>query len=238
MHVTRLRQVVVAAGDCDKTVRQLQETFGLGAAFADPGVGEFGLVNGVLPVGDQFVEVVSPAREGTTAGRWMTRGGGDRGYMVIVQVDSIDSARAHINELGLRTVWSADLPEVSGTHIHPADIGGAIVSVDQPQPPDSWLWGGPNWRSEVRTENVRGVAGITMASPDPESLCASWSRAFRIVANAGVLALPDGSTIAFVGVDDPIADGREGLVAIDLHASSRSNAGTVTKIAGTSFRTV
>ena len=88
MLVTRLRQVVVAAAELEPTVSALQTAFGLGEAFADPGVAEFGLINGVLPVGDQFVEVVTPSTGSTAAGRWMERGGGDRGYMVIVQVAS------------------------------------------------------------------------------------------------------------------------------------------------------
>ena len=41
--------------------------------FDDPGVGEFGLINAVFPVGDTFVEVVSAVQPGTTAGRYLAR---------------------------------------------------------------------------------------------------------------------------------------------------------------------
>ena len=244
MLVTRLRQVVVAAAELEPTVSALQTAFGLGKAFADPGVAEFGLVNGVLPVGDQFVEVVTPSRGETAAGRWMERGGGDRGYMVIVQVASIDDARTHLTSLGHRFIWSADLSDISANHLHPALIGGAIVSVDEPRPSTSWRWGGPDWRANVRTGVVTGVAGITLAAKDPSAMLANWAAAFALVAvpntdgEAGALVLGDGSRVLFVGVDAPIANGRDGLVGIDLVAAGPAMAGRVTTIAGTQFRLV
>lgn len=244
MLVTRLRQVVVAAAELEPTVSALQTAFGLGEAFADPGVAEFGLVNGVLPVGDQFIEVVTPSTDGTAAGRWMQRGGGDRGYMVIVQVASIDDARAHLTALGHRFVWSVDLSDISANHLHPASIGGAIVSIDQPRPPSSWRWGGPDWRANVRTDAVTGVAGITMAAKDAAGLLATWASAFALPAQPGVdgevgaLVLGDGSRLSFVGLDAPVANGRDGLVGIDLVAVDSADVGRASTIAGTQFRLV
>lgn len=244
MLVTRLRQVVVAATELETTISALQSAFGLGGAFADPGVAEFGLVNGVLAVGDQFVEVVTPSRGATAAGRWMERGGGDRGYMVIVQVASIDDARSHLASLGHRFIWSADLRDISANHLHPASIGGAIVSIDEPRPPESWRWGGPDWPANVRTGVVTGVAGITMAAKDPSALLATWATAFALAAlpgtdgEAGALVLGDGSRVAFVGIHAPIANGRDGLVGIDLFAADPTAVGRVTIISGTQFRLV
>lgn len=244
MHVTRLRQVVVAAAELAPTIVALRTAFGLGEPFADPGVAEFGLVNGVLPIGDQFVEVVTPVTTGTAAGRWMDRGGGDRGYMVILQVASITSARAHLGNLGHRFVWSADLGDISANHLHPASIGGAIVSIDEPRPPASWRWGGPDWQANVRTSVVSGVAGLTMAAEDPAALLANWAAAFALQVEPGVgeehgsLTLGDGSRLAFVGVDAAVAGGRDGLVGIDLYATDHEAVGRDTTIAGTRFRLV
>src|SRR5262249_5880592 len=81
----RLRQVALPAAAVDPTLAALQRVLGLGEPFRDPGVTEFGLVNGVFALGDTFLEVVSPARPGTTAGRWLERRGGDAGYMAIFQ---------------------------------------------------------------------------------------------------------------------------------------------------------
>src|SRR5215208_3455104 len=47
----------------------------LGEPYGDPGVAYFGLRNAVMPLGDTFVEVVSPIGEGTAAGRFLDRRG-------------------------------------------------------------------------------------------------------------------------------------------------------------------
>jgi len=62
----RLRQVALAAANCDATATQLKMTFGWPEPFHDPGVSRFGLTNAVLVVGDTFVEVVAPVRPDTT----------------------------------------------------------------------------------------------------------------------------------------------------------------------------
>src|SRR3954453_16887385 len=124
----RLRQVALVARDLDSTCAQIERGLGLRDPFHDPGVAEFGLTNSVYEIGDTFLEVVSPAQEGTTAGRYLERRGGDSGYMVILQSDDLDADRARVADLGIRVVWKIDLPDIRGTHLHPADVGGAILS--------------------------------------------------------------------------------------------------------------
>ena len=84
---TRLRQVALVAHDLDAVVAELHEAFGLEVAFSDPAVATFGLRNAVIPIGTQFIEVVSPTRDGTAGGRQLQRLGGDGGYMVICHTD-------------------------------------------------------------------------------------------------------------------------------------------------------
>ncbi len=218
MRVIRLRQAVVAAADRDAVVATWTHELRTGTPFHDPGVVEFGLCNAVVPIGDTFLEVVSPieGRDDTAAGRYMSRHGGDCGYMAIFQVDDIEAARSHLADLGVRTVWNADLDDISGTHLHPADVGAAIVSFDQATPPSSWRWAGPRWPDQVRTDVVTGLAGIVLAADDPSALLARWSEVLDIEPSADRLVLPDGS---YVGVGDKTADGRIGLVGIDLWSS-------------------
>jgi Glyoxalase-like domain len=229
MNVIRLRQVVVAAADREAVLGAWQREFGVGEAFADPGVGEFGLHNWVVPVGDAFLEVVAPMRDDTTAGRYMARRGGDCGYMVIFQVDDIEAARNHLRAEHCRTVWNADLPVISATHLHPADVGGAIVSVDEPRPAASWLWGGPNWESNVRTDVVSAIAGVVIADPDVDALAERWARLLGLVVTDRCATLPDGSSLAFV--DSANVGGRTGLVGINLRATNRAMVGGVVSIA-------
>ena len=236
MKLNRLRQVVVTAHDRDATAKQIVDAFALGEPFHDPGVGEFGLHNCVYPVGDAFLEIVSPVRENTTAGRYMERHGGDAGYMVIFQVADIEKARDHLRAERCRTVWTGDYPAISGTHLHPADIGGAIVSVDQPRPPESWMWAGPKWQDNMATSVAKGVAGVTIADDDPVARAATWSRLLNQPLVDGEMRLDDGSVVRFV--DSGSVGGRSGLVGIDLRATSPADAGRRVTIAGTDFRLV
>jgi len=173
--MTRIRQVALVARDLDPVVADLCAVFGLEVAFNDPGVAEFGLRNAVMPVGSTFLEVVSPAREGTTAGRLLDKRGGDGGYMVIVQTDDLEAARTRLGALGVRIVWQIALDDIATLHLHPRDVGGAIVSLDQPRPPESWRWGGPEWQSHVRTDVVDGITSVTLEAENAERLAARWT---------------------------------------------------------------
>jgi hypothetical protein len=171
----RLRQAVVVVADLDAVAGRLRDELGLGEPFADPGVAEFGVRNAVFALGDTFLEVISPAKAGTAAGRHLERRGGDGGYMVIFQLDDLDAARARVEEMGIRVVWRVDLPDISGTHLHPVDVGGAIVSLDRADPPASWRWGGPEWTGRAGQGAPGRLAGATISVKDPQSVARRWS---------------------------------------------------------------
>jgi len=219
-----VRQVALVARALDSVVADLRAVLGLGEFFRDPGVGEFGLHNAVMAVGTTYLEVVSPVREGTTAGRFLDRRGGDGGYMVILQTAHLDADRRRLAALGVRVVWEIALDDIATVHLHPRDIGGAIVSLDQPRPPQSWRWGGPDWESRARTDVVRGIASVTLAAADPERLAARWAEVLGLPAPRGrelrqELRLDPGA-LRFVA-----ADGRgEGIVAVGLAASDAARA--------------
>jgi hypothetical protein len=163
----RVRQAVIAAADLDAVAGQLRSSLGLAEPFADPAVEYFGLRNAVFALGDTFLEVVSPLREGTAAGRRIERAQGDCGYMVMVQVPALAPAREQASALGIREVFSVDFDDIAEVHLHPADMRGAIVSLSEPRPPASWRWGGPDWAARsapLRVEGVRlAVGGAEMA---------------------------------------------------------------------------
>lgn len=171
----RLRQAVVVARDLAATCERLEAAFGLRDPYADPGVGEFGLANAVYEVGDCFLEVVSPTRDGTTAGRYLDKNGGDGGYMAIFQVADVGAARGRIDERGGRVVWKADLPDISGTHLHPKDTPGAIVSIDEARPPETWHWAGPRWTGSAPDDaHPGGLDHIVVAVDDPDDARSRW----------------------------------------------------------------
>jgi len=215
----RLRQVALVAGDLDGTVAALCDALGLEVCHRDPGVAFFGLHNALMAVGDQFLEVVSPQREGTTAGRYLERRGGDGGYMAMFQVDDLAAERERMESLGVRIVWQGDGEGISGMHLHPADVGGAIVSFDLATPPESWGWAGPSWRSHVRTDAVRGIAAVELQSDDPSRLAGRWQEVLGGArSDVRVVAARDGRG--------------EGIGGIDLVATDRNRAGERIDVAG------
>jgi hypothetical protein len=178
----RLRQVALVARDCGQVADELRRVFGWPPPFHDPGVGQFGLTNAVFAVGDTFVEVVAPAQSGTTAGRYLERRGGDGGYMAIFQVRDLAAARRRVAGLGVRVVWTAELPDIAGTHLHPGDVPGAIVSLDWADPEQSWRWAGPAWTGRVPDHAPGGVAGLTIEVSDPAAAARRWAEVLGIPA--------------------------------------------------------
>jgi hypothetical protein len=211
----RLRQAVIAASELEPVAQDLRRSLGLGEPYRDPGVGTFGLVNTVFAISDCFLEVISPSQPGTAAGRWLERHGGDGGYMVIFDLEDLDGARSRAEAAGVRTVWRLDLPDISGTHLHPADMGGAIVSIDQSRPYGSWRWGGPEWTGEIASGPPGRLAGITVAVPDPAAVAERWGKvlAVPVSENGDPRLLLDGGEVRFTVSAAP---GEEGIVEIAL----------------------
>jgi hypothetical protein len=170
----RLRQAVLVAGELEPTAAALRSALHLDEPFHDPGVGEFGLANAVFSLGDCFLEVVSPIEPDTAAGRYLTRHGEGGGYMVIFDLEDLEGARERALESGVRAVWQIDLPDISGTHLHPADMRGAIVSLDRSEPYGTWRWGGPQWTGRIGAGAPGRLAGVTLAVSDPMATATRW----------------------------------------------------------------
>jgi hypothetical protein len=227
----RIRQIVFAARDLANGSALLSGILGLDPPFRDPGVGAFGLDNAVYVFGDQFIEIVSPVRAGTTAGRLMERRG-DSGYMLIVQTDDLKRDRARFKQLGVRTVLDIEHDDISAVHLHPKDIGGAIVSVDEPRPMASWRWGGPDWRSQAGRRGEQRVVGLTVEANDPEAMARRWAAILGLAAPASVDGL---FQIAMTGavVDFVTAGSRgEGISGYTLKVADASAVRAAARAAG------
>ena len=81
----------------------------------------------------------------------------------------------------MRVVWTADLPDIAGTHLHPKDVPGAIVSLDWAEPAGSWRWAGPAWTGRVPEHpGGGGVTGVTVEVADPAAAAARWAAVLGI----------------------------------------------------------
>jgi hypothetical protein len=135
--------------------------------------------------------------------------------MVIVQSQDRDADRARTQRLGVRIVWEASLDDAATLHLHPRDVGGAILSLDWMNPPESWRWAGPRWRDAVRTGVTREITGVELQAEDPAAMARRWSEVLEAKTRAEggdwLLALGDGGTIRFTAVRDGRGEGVSGL---------------------------
>lgn len=216
----RLRQIAWVAADLEAGTNDVMQHLDLEVCFVDPGVGTFGLENRLFCVGDQFLEIVSPVEDNTTAGRLLDkRGVAASGYMVIFQTTAdLDTVRAAASELDARIVFEApggnvdEGTAIHGIHFHPADVGGAIVSIDRCDNAAEWAWAGPKWRDHVRTDVVSALTGLTIETTDPETVAARWAQLLGATAAGAVLHV-DGAEIRFV-------DGDGGLVGLTFDGAA------------------
>ena len=175
----RIRQVALAASDLEKTDATLRRLLGCDQSYADPEIIYFGLDNRLYTLGDCFLEVVSPVQPNTAAGRFLDRRGGDGGYMVIVQVENLAQEQVRLADTGIRTVFADDRGNAKAIHLHPKDVPGAIPSLDEMSPPESWLWAGDGWEQRAG-RYVRGIRAVEIRSLDPKATGLCWAEAYGI----------------------------------------------------------
>ena len=199
---------------------------GCRSASTIPALPSSGSATRSLLVGDQFIEVLSPIREGTTVQRLLDKRNGAGGYMAIFEVDDLDDRLDHLADHAVRVVWAGDLPDIRGRHLHPGDVGGTLVSIDQPVPNGSWRWGGPEWQSRsdelLADAVVSGIAGAVVSAIDPDAMRRRWEE----------IGLDRDVTFAQAG---PRGDG---LDEVALVAADRSRVGERTEIGGVGFTLV
>ncbi len=218
----RIRQVAFVAEKLEAAADDLCSTLDVEVGFRDPGVSEFGLENVVIPVGSTFLEVVSPTKMGTSAGRLLDKRSGDGGYMVILQSDDLEADRKRLLDLSVRIVWEIAFDDIATLHLHPRDVGGAILSLDVAHPRDSWRWAGPDWQSHVRTDTTEAITGVEIQSDDPAALANRWADIVEhpvVDAGHGEWEIPlDEGTLRFV----PPRDERgEGVCGLELRVSAK-----------------
>ena len=176
----RLRQICLVAPDLEPAVAAIRAIFGLEVCFRDEAVAKYGLVNALFVFGHQFLEIVAPTREDTTAGRFIERSGGRGGYMAIFDCTDPERRRELAQTLGVRVANLLDYPGYFGIQLHPRDCRATMLEfdrtdgatdIDGPYHP-----AGERWRDAQRLDRVRGMPVIEVESPEPADLGAHWAR--------------------------------------------------------------
>jgi hypothetical protein len=218
----RLRQIAFVAKDLEPVVAALHAAFGLNVAYRDPGVGVYGLVNAVMPVGGDFLEVVQPVAADASAGRYLKRRGGDAGYMLIFQASNALAHRKRLADQGVRLIAEHQTPAYTFTHFHPGDFNGVLTSIDTEGDGSHWQdrlgkWppAGRDWQNHLAPASTIGIAGTAVQTREPEATARRWSELLEAKRDGTTLQF-DGAKVRFVSPVD--ADGT-GIVGVDIAVS-------------------
>ncbi|MEO8143384.1 MAG: hypothetical protein ABI654_04150 [Betaproteobacteria bacterium] len=175
----RLRQVCLVARDLARETARIKSLFGLEECHRDLNVAKYGLENVLFPVGSSFIEIVSPTRPATSAGRFLERHGGRYGYMVIMDCDDPRRRQRHAESMGVRTANVIRHGDYLGVQLHPKDTGAAILefnnTVGGEDPMGPYAPAGPDWQRAIRSEKVRRLMAVEIECPDPGSFASRWS---------------------------------------------------------------
>jgi hypothetical protein len=224
----QLRQICLVARELEPVIEDLTKILGINRCYVDPGVGHFGLENTLMPIGRNFLEVVSPIQEGTAGGRYLDRRGGNGGYMVICQADSKETQRAvrqRALDAGVRIAHESDREHWNICQLHPRDMIASFLEIDWDDQNDfegKWMpVGGTGWEDKVKQDVTVDYKGVELQAEDPVELATRWSEATGIsVERSGdefVIAL-NNVTLRFVEA----TDGRgPGLGGLDIEVADR-----------------
>ncbi|MFT5578755.1 MAG: hypothetical protein ACI9WS_001510 [Paraglaciecola psychrophila] len=178
----QLRQICLVAGELEPVLRDLTAILGIERCFVDPGVAHFGLENTLLPIGRNFLEVVSPIQQDTAAGRYLDRRGGDGGYMVITQADSAQTQRAirqNALDNGVRIAYESTRDDWNLCQLHPADLQAGFFEIESDAHCDfEGHWhpaGGSGWEHKVKQDVTTQLLGVELQGPDPMALATLWA---------------------------------------------------------------
>jgi catechol 2,3-dioxygenase-like lactoylglutathione lyase family enzyme len=220
MAYLRLRQVCLVASDLAAQEERFKSVLGLQPCYRDPNVRRYGLENVLFPVGQDFIEIVSPTQPGTAAGRFLDQRSGRGGYMVIFDCDDPAQRRQHAEDMGIRIANALQYQTYYGVQLHPRDSGAAMIefnhtvggeNLDGPYHP-----AGSNWQDAVRIDTTSRLLAVDIEAPDPAAIAARWAEILEVPVtrtDAGRLELALGeSRIRFTpgtAVDQPQFSGIE-----------------------------
>lgn len=224
-----IRQICLVADKLQPVFEDFSRVFEIENCYSDPQVDFFGLENGLLPIGTDFIEIVAPIRDNTTAGRYIDRREGNGGYMVLLQTDSEEVqafSLTRAKEMGIRVAFEGTLETYHFVQLHPADTGGSFLQIDwDSQNEHNGYWynaGGNRWKEFVNRDVVSAIAAVELQAEEPILLAQRWGEILNIPVTNNKHGNPE--LVLNNGVIRVVMpeDGRgEGLGAVDLKVENR-----------------
>ena len=217
----QLRQICLVARELEPVVQDLTAILGINRCFVDPGVGNFGLENTLMPIGRNFLEVVAPVTEGTAGGRYLDRRNGDGGYMVITQADSAETQQAvrrNALDNGVRVAFESQREDWNLCQLHPGDMQAAFLEIESDAHNDfNGHWhpvGGTGWEDKVKQDVTVDYLGVELQGDDPVGMAELWGNVTNLPVERDGAELSmrlNNATLRFVAVEDGRGPGLGGL---------------------------
>ncbi len=185
----RLRQIVIASKYIKKAENLYLDKLKLNHKYKDPEIKIFGLQNIVSPVGNDFLEIISPIKKDTSVERFINKFGDMHGYMIILQVNNALIYRNKLKDMGLRKIWEYNNSDYISTHYHPKDFNNVLLSIDSTPGNDyknkrcSWPPAGKDWLEKSSDSIYKGYKSISLAVQDPEESASYWCSVLGIPKN-------------------------------------------------------
>jgi hypothetical protein len=222
----RLRQICLVAADLERETGRMKEIFGLEECYRDPNVERYGLANVLFPVGTDFLEIVSPIREGTAAGRFLARHDERHGYMVIMDCDDPQQRKTHCEALCVRTANLIRHGSYLGVQLHPKDTGGAMIEFNHTEngadPLGPYAPAGAQWQQHIREDVTQRLLAAEIECPDAAHFSARWGeivqRPVQILRKGRFRNALDAGALMFLPADRAHAV----LAGIELQVASRA----------------
>jgi hypothetical protein len=212
--MTLLRQIVLLTGDLPAALAEAKSLLGLNDGVRDePGMAELGFDHEVLAIDQTFLEIVAPLAADSSPGRLLRRGG-DRGFMVVLQVPDVDAVLERAASIGLEPVMHTVYEGNPLTQWHPRDLG-TLAELDEMRAEAEWHFC-PELSDTGSTRVVRDIVAVDVAVDDPASVAGRWAVLLGLTVPHGTTELDlGGRKLRFV----PRQADRDGLVAVTLAAS-------------------
>ena len=201
MATPRLRQVCLVAPALAAPERALAAVLGAAPCHRDPHLARYGLENVIFRLGDRFIEIVAPIQEGTAAGRFLERSGGQGGYMAIFDCEDPEHRAAHAEALGVPVVNRMRVDAYQGVQLHPKACRAAMIEFNRTEGGaalDGPYWpAGPDWQTAPQPDPTCRLQAITLDGPAPGDLAAHWGQLLGVTVADDHSADAGGVTLRF-----------------------------------------
>jgi catechol 2,3-dioxygenase-like lactoylglutathione lyase family enzyme len=171
--------VAIIVRDIEQSLKLWTGAFGLEECRRDD-LTTFGLSNALLPVGDQFIELLQVEDAGSSGARFLERRG-EGLYILVLEGSDIAGLERHLEENQIPVVYRIDREGYHCVHIHPKAMNRAFVTVDDPMGPGRWPPAGDDWQKHVRTDVLSSILTVGLLTENADADVGRWHRLFGVI---------------------------------------------------------